>query len=127
MPRASVSGTTARGASPTSRRPSSPAPRCGGTRRWRCRSCPSYGPIYPPVDVTTFASEPARLGVRDQVILDSLPADFLLGVSRFVPYKRLEAVIDAGIAADAPVVLAGAGPEAERLRQHALRHRGSVT
>src|SRR4051794_6621715 len=34
--------------------------------------------ISPPVDVTTFASEPARLGVRDQVILDSLPADFLL-------------------------------------------------
>ena len=71
--------------------------------------------------------EPAPLGAEDQALLDSLPEGFLLGVSRFVPYKRLEAVIDAGIAADAPVVLAGAGPEEARLREHALGHPGAVS
>ncbi len=83
--------------------------------------------IYPPVDVGTFMQEQPVLDAADQAVLDSLPADFLLGVSRFVPYKRLEAVIDAGIAADEPVVLAGAGPDEARLRELARQHPGAVS
>ena len=83
--------------------------------------------IYPPVDVAAFAGAQLPLTTADQRVLDDLPEGFLLGVSRFVPYKRLEAVIDAGVAADLPVVLAGAGPEGSRLRAHALAHPGAVT
>lgn len=83
--------------------------------------------IYPPVDVQTFMQEPDELGAADRATLASLPKDFLLGVSRFVPYKRLEAVIDAGIAANEPVVLAGAGPDEARLRDLARRHPGAVS
>jgi glycosyltransferase involved in cell wall biosynthesis len=83
--------------------------------------------IYPPVDVARFAREPEKQDAADQAILDALPDGFLLGVSRFVSYKRLEAVIDAGIAADAPVVLAGGGPETGRLREYAQRHPGAVS
>jgi glycosyltransferase involved in cell wall biosynthesis len=83
--------------------------------------------VYPPVDVDTFMSAPPVLDAADQAVLDSLPADFLLGVSRFVPYKRMEAVIDAGIAANAPVVLAGAGPDEARLRELAREHPGAVS
>lgn len=83
--------------------------------------------IYPPVDVATFTQEPEQLDAADQAVLASLPQDFLLGVSRFVPYKRLEAVIEAGIAADEPVVLAGAGPDEARLRELARRHPGAVS
>ena len=81
--------------------------------------------IYPPVDVAHFIQEPGELDPADRAVLATLPKDFLLGVSRFVPYKRLEAVIDAGIAADEPVVLAGAGPDESRLRELARRHPGA--
>jgi glycosyltransferase involved in cell wall biosynthesis len=83
--------------------------------------------IYPPVEVAAFAGPQLPLTPADRRVLDGLPEGFLLGVSRFVPYKRLEAVIDAGVAADLPVVLAGAGPEAARLRAHALSHPGAVS
>lgn len=72
--------------------------------------------IYPPVEVGAFAA-PLLLTPDEQRMLDALPTDFLLGVSRFVPYKRLDAVIDAGVAAGMPVVLAGAGPEEAKLRE----------
>lgn len=71
--------------------------------------------IYPPVDVLSFGSEPTP-NEDDQQILAGLPSEFLLGFSRFIPYKRLDLVIEAGIAAQLPVVLAGAGPEAARLQ-----------
>ena len=60
--------------------------------------------IHPPVDVTAFlrAPEPDE---RDEAALALLPETFLLGFSRFIPYKRLDLVIEAGIAADVPVVL----------------------
>ncbi len=74
--------------------------------------------IHPPVDVTGFlrAPEPDE---RDHEVLAGLPETFLLGFSRFIPYKRLDLVIEAGIAADLPVVLAGAGPDEARLRSFA--------
>jgi glycosyltransferase involved in cell wall biosynthesis len=83
--------------------------------------------IYPPVDVAAFTGAQLPLTSAEQLLLDGLPQGFLLGVSRFVPYKRLDAVIDAGVAADLPVVLAGAGPEHSRLRAHALAHPGAVS
>ena len=71
--------------------------------------------IHPPVDVeriqsvsdwrTELTSEQART-------LASLPDEFVLGASRFIPYKRLEDVIRVGEAVGRPVVLAGRGPSA---------------
>lgn len=78
--------------------------------------------IYPPVDVTrikSMTSWPDELGESERVIFDRLPHPFVLGASRFIPYKRLDLVIKAGEAADLPVVLAGSGPDEMRLRAHA--------
>jgi glycosyltransferase involved in cell wall biosynthesis len=75
--------------------------------------------IYPPVEVTAIQQVEdwsARLDEKDSAVLAGLPQGYLLGASRFVPYKRLELVIRAGEAADRPVVLAGRGPERGRLR-----------
>jgi glycosyltransferase involved in cell wall biosynthesis len=72
--------------------------------------------IYPPVDVADFAWEPQVHSASDLAIIDSLPEGYLLGVSRFVPYKRLDAVIEAGVVSGLPVVLAGSGPDEPRLR-----------
>ncbi|WP_137845675.1 glycosyltransferase [Microbacterium sp. 2FI] len=72
--------------------------------------------IYPPIDVSAFAAPPADLSATERAVLDALPSEYLLGVSRFVPYKRLDRVIEAGAAAGVPVVLAGGGPDEDRLR-----------
>ncbi|GAA2986427.1 glycosyltransferase involved in cell wall biosynthesis [Microbacterium terrae] len=72
--------------------------------------------IHPPVDAVAFAAQPGELAPTDAATSAALPTEFLLGVSRFVPYKQLERVIEAGAAAGVPVVLAGRGPEEERLR-----------
>ncbi|WP_324012311.1 glycosyltransferase [Microbacterium sp. JZ37] len=83
--------------------------------------------IYPPVAVAEFAAEP-ELTANEQDALDALPSEFLLGVSRFVPYKRLDAAIQAGKASGLPVVLAGRGPDEERLRAVAETvHPGKVS
>ncbi|MFB7252401.1 glycosyltransferase [Microbacterium sp. NPDC056234] len=74
--------------------------------------------IHPPVDVAGFLG-PSEPDERDQEILERLPDRFLLGFSRFIPYKRLDLVIEAGLAADVPVVLAGAGSDEDRLRAFA--------
>lgn len=81
--------------------------------------------IYPPVDVAAFTT-PAPLSDADRAQLDALPQQFVLGVSRFVPYKRLDRAIDAGVAANLPVVLAGGGPDEERLRAIAAEKRAHV-
>lgn len=82
--------------------------------------------IYPPVSIEAFLTEDSLNG-PDQEILDSLPSGFLLGVSRFVPYKQLETAIFAGRASGRPVVLAGRGPDRDRLEQIALEaHPGQV-
>jgi glycosyltransferase involved in cell wall biosynthesis len=71
--------------------------------------------IYPPVAVELFAEEP-ELSDADRAQLDKLPHGFLFAVSRWVPYKRLDAAIAAGRASGRAVVLAGEGPDEARLR-----------
>lgn len=75
--------------------------------------------IYPPVPVEAIA-ESARTGHglsdADRRVIDGLPATFILGASRFVSYKQLDKVISIGALLDIPVVIAGRGPEEQRLR-----------
>lgn len=74
--------------------------------------------IYPPVEVERITSEASwatELDSNDSGVLESLPSTFILGASRFVPYKKLDLVIKTGEAADIPVVLAGSGPDHARL------------
>ena len=78
--------------------------------------------IYPPVEVTLAKSVSdwrTRLNAEELNLLEGLPREFILGASRFIPYKRLDLVINAGEAAGLPVVLAGAGPEEAKLREKA--------
>lgn len=82
--------------------------------------------IYPPVDVASFSSESKLLNDADNRILDGLPSVYLLGASRFIPYKRLDEVISIGAATGIPVVLAGAGPDYARLKSLADAHHGLV-
>lgn len=83
--------------------------------------------IHPPVDVETFALAPKLTDAESRTV-ERLPEDFLLGVSRFVPYKRLDLVIEAGRLTGLPVVLAGSGPDEHKLRLLAEeRHPGRVT
>jgi len=75
--------------------------------------------IHPPVDLDRVRSAVARpdlLEPEEQRILADLPGDYVLGASRFVPYKRLDLAIRAGAASGRPVVIAGCGPEESRLR-----------
>lgn len=75
--------------------------------------------IYPPVDTARIiqgAPWADRLDAADAELLASLPDDFVLGASRFIPYKRLDLAITAGESVSRPVVLAGSGPEEARLR-----------
>lgn len=86
--------------------------------------------VHPPVDVaglTATADWSQRLAPHELDVLAALPPVFLLGASRFVPYKRLDHVIDAGAAADVPVVIAGSGPEESALRARADAVRVPVT
>ncbi|GAT85538.1 group 1 glycosyl transferase [Paenarthrobacter nicotinovorans] len=79
--------------------------------------------IYPPVEVEEIQaiSEWASvLTTEDRALLDALPESFVLGASRFIPYKRLDLSITAGEIIKMPVVIAGGGPEEDRLRQLAL-------
>lgn len=74
--------------------------------------------IYPPVRVArlqSVASWADALDSQDSELLESLPDSFLLGASRFVSYKNLDRVIEAGEAVDLPVVLAGRGPDRDLL------------
>ncbi|HVX09483.1 glycosyltransferase [Humibacter sp.] len=83
--------------------------------------------IYPPVDVAAFPGSDDELTEDELRELEALPAGFILGASRFVPYKRVDLAIAAGVAADLPVVIAGDGPERERLLELARRNPGRVT
>lgn len=83
--------------------------------------------IYPPVDTERIVSGgewAGHLNEADQELLQSLPSEYLLGASRFVPYKRLDLVVEAGVATGLPVVLAGSGPQAAGL--HAVAQAAAV-
>jgi glycosyltransferase involved in cell wall biosynthesis len=74
--------------------------------------------IYPPVEVARIQDVPDwadRLSSVDERALAAVPAEFLLGASRLIPYKDLDSVVRAGAATGLPVVIAGDGPERERL------------
>jgi len=75
--------------------------------------------IYPPVDVDRIQRGPCALSAADEAVLANLPAEFVLGASRFVPYKNLDAAIMAGEIVGLPVVLAGDGPDKMRLKASA--------
>jgi glycosyltransferase involved in cell wall biosynthesis len=83
--------------------------------------------IYPPVNVDLVSQVldwRDHLAPAEQATLDALPLDFILGASRLIPYKRLDAVIEVGSAVGVPVVIAGSGPDEARLR--ALAESASV-
>ena len=75
--------------------------------------------INPPVEVTAIqaiAQWNSQLTSSEEAILASLPEEYVLGAARFIPYKRLDTVIHVGEATGLPVVLAGSGPDEEKLR-----------
>lgn len=74
--------------------------------------------IHPPVEVAHIRSGrwERELTDAERRALDTLPTDFILGVSRFIPYKRLDVVVRTGELLGLPVVLAGHGPLEEQLR-----------
>ena len=82
--------------------------------------------IYPPVDVEFFRSE-HELDGNDYEIFDALPDVFILGASRFIPYKKLDIAIRLGELSDMPVVLAGDGPDKPRLEAIAKQSSANVT
>lgn len=86
--------------------------------------------IYPPVDVTTLQSVADwRTEVaNDEELrkLEALPAHFVLGASRLIEYKRLDAVIEIAEALGVPAVLAGSGPYERELRALATSRRVPV-
>jgi glycosyltransferase involved in cell wall biosynthesis len=85
--------------------------------------------IHPPVEVERLQSVPDwadEVRQDERRIVDGLPDGFVLGASRFVPYKRLELVIRAGAAAGRPVVIAGDGPERSALERAADRSGADV-
>ena len=74
--------------------------------------------INPPVDVDYFASAPAQDRRQSR--------DYLLGLGRWIPYKNFDLIIEIADAAGMPLVIAGSGPEEERLRQLAAAARVPV-
>jgi len=76
--------------------------------------------IHPPVAVERILSQSdwrTQVSDADELrLLEQLPNPFILGASRFIPYKRLDLVIAAGERTGLPVVIAGRGPEEQRLR-----------
>lgn len=85
--------------------------------------------IHPPVEVTDIQSQDWAEGLvgDERAAYDALPAEFVLGASRFIPYKRMDLVIAAGEAAGLPVVLAGNGPELPKLRELAAEASVPIT
>lgn len=69
--------------------------------------------IHPPVDVDYFTAAPADQRRQDR--------GYLLGVGRWIPYKKFDLMIEIADAARLPLVIAGSGPEEEALRRQAAR------
>ncbi|WP_206477390.1 glycosyltransferase [Microbacterium sp. KRD172] len=87
--------------------------------------------IHPPVAVERILSRPDwRTGVTDddeRRIIDALPDTYVLGASRFIPYKHLDLVIEAAARVGLPVVIAGSGPDEQRLNAVAAQAGVPVT
>lgn len=69
--------------------------------------------IPPPVETDFFTpagDEPVS------TVHASLPDEFVLAISRFVPYKRLDLAIETAANVGLPIVVAGSGPDEARLR-----------
>lgn len=80
--------------------------------------------IFPPVDVARLmngAPWVSQLSAQELHTYQRLPKEYILGASRFVPYKMLEGAINAGEAAGIPVVIAGSGPHEPALRHLAAQ------
>lgn len=78
--------------------------------------------IHPPVNVDgimNVAVWKQQLTDDEKRYLDKLPETFVLGASRFIPYKRLDLVIEAAEQAGVPAIIAGRGPDEEQLRARA--------
>lgn len=77
--------------------------------------------IHPPVDVEFFAAPPTAPagGEGDR--------DHLLGVGRWIPYKNFDLMVEIADRAGLPLVIAGSGPQEERLRRAAAAARVPVT
>lgn len=71
--------------------------------------------IYPPVDVDFYLRGDMDLTDEEQQLLASLPGSFVLAVSRFIPYKRMDLAIKYAQVTNQPLVLAGNGPDLEEL------------
>lgn len=105
-----------------------------GVRRARQHRCPTVSHVLRPPDrrpahegAELFTpgrrqEDPGRARVARRApagraaLLDELPDGFVLGASRFIPYKRPEDVIKLGEATGRPVVLAGKGPHLAELQ-----------
>lgn len=75
--------------------------------------------IYPPVateQICAVGEWADHVHGAEQRVIDELPGEFVLGVSRFVPYKRLDLVIAAAQEIGLPAVIVGAGPQEQELR-----------
>lgn len=77
--------------------------------------------IHPPVEVARIREGlwRSQLTEVEASVMKSLPAAFVVGLSRFIPYKRMDLVIRAGELLGLPVVLIGSGPEENALRARA--------
>jgi glycosyltransferase involved in cell wall biosynthesis len=65
--------------------------------------------IHPPIDSDFF--KPGR----DDAVMLNVPDNFLLGFGRWIPYKNMDVVIRIAEKAGIPAVIAGRGPEKDRL------------
>jgi glycosyltransferase involved in cell wall biosynthesis len=65
--------------------------------------------IYPPVDVKSFQ-------------INDKKEDFFLTVSRMVPYKKIDIIVDAFSQAEMPLVVIGDGPDFEKTRLKAKKN-----
>jgi glycosyltransferase involved in cell wall biosynthesis len=86
--------------------------------------------IHPPVAVEAIRAVEdwgTEVTPEEARVLEALPEQFVLGASRFIPYKRLDLVIEAGRKVGLPVVLAGAGDLEEPLREQARSASTPVT
>lgn len=85
--------------------------------------------VHPPVDVQALRATRSwadHVGPEETLDLENLPQEYVLGASRFVAYKKLEDVVRVGEALGLPVVIAGAGPDENRLREQFAQARVPV-